>query len=159
MRVRIKSVYSMLSELHKQLLNNFQQNFPLTERPYLTIAEQLGVSEASVLQAFNELSEQHYISRVGPVIKPNHIGCSTLVAMAIPAQQLAAVAAVVSSYPEVNHNYERENDFNLWFVVIAEHAQHLQSVIAEIEQQTGFSCMQLPLIADYFINLGFALEW
>lgn len=147
----------MLTQLHKQLLNNFQRDFPLSERPYQVIAEQLGVSEESVITALTELSEQGYISRVGPVIKPNHIGNSTLVAMAVPAAQLTTVANIVSGYPEVNHNYERENHYNLWFVLIASNNVHLQSVIADIEHCTGFSTMQLPLVEDYFINLGFEL--
>ncbi len=35
----------------------------------------------------------------------------------------------------------------------------LQSVIEEIETQTGFKAMQLPLLADYFINLGFEMDF
>jgi len=32
---------------------------------------------------------------------------------------------------------------------------HLQTVIEAIELETGFKAMQLPLLADYFINLGY----
>lgn len=148
----------ILNELHQHLLNDYQHNFPCSEQPYQQIAEHLGVSEQQVLTALTELSERHLISRVGPVIRPNHIGMSTLVAMAIPEAQLESVAALVNSYQEVNHNYERENRFNLWFVVIAADQCHLQKILDEIEQRTGFSTMQLPLIKDYFINLGFELN-
>lgn len=147
-----------LTALHKALLNNYQQDFPLSPTPYMEIAAALEVTEAAVLQAFNELVDEHFISRIGLIIPPNQLGVSCLVAMAIPNEQLQTVAAIVSSYKEVNHNYERENAFNLWFVLIASNQQHLQSVLAEIEQKTGFLTMQLPLIADYFINLGFELE-
>jgi len=106
----------MLTSLHKQLLNNYQQEFPLSATPYLDIAESLGVTEEAVLAAFDELNQQQFISRIGLVIAPNNIGASTLVAMAVPEEQLQSVAEIVSLYPEVNHNYERENIFNLWFV-------------------------------------------
>lgn len=148
----------MLSALHKQLLNDYQQDFPLSPTPYRDIAEQLGVSEAEVLEAFQELSEQQMISRIGPVISPNSIGSSALVAMALPETDLPRVAEIVSGYPEVNHNYERENRFNLWFVAVADDELHLQAVIADIERQTGFKTMLLPMLADYYINLGFQLE-
>jgi siroheme decarboxylase len=148
----------ILTDLHKRLLNDFQCDFPLLERPYQAIADQLGVSEEHVLSALTELSEQRYISRVGPIIRPNHLGISSLVAMAIPAEQLEQVAEIVSSYSEVNHNYERENRFNLWFVVIAAHEAHLVSILQEIELRTGLTTMRLPLLDDYFINLGFELE-
>lgn len=148
----------MLSPLHKQLLNNYQQDFPLSPTPYRDIAEQLGVSEDEVLAAFQVLAEQQLISRIGPVIAPNAIGSSALVAMAVPDADLAWVAELVSSYPEVNHNYERENRFNLWFVLIADNDEHLHGVIADIEARSGYQTMLLPMLADYFINLGFELN-
>ena len=149
----------MLTPLHKQLLNDYQQEFPLSPTPYLDIAESLGVTEEAVLAAFDELNQAQFISRIGLVITPNHIGASTLVAMAVPGEQLQSVAEIVSLYPEVNHNYERENVFNLWFVLISKDDTHLQAVIESIELETGFKAMQLPLLADYFINLGFEIDF
>ncbi|MGY6277405.1 Lrp/AsnC family transcriptional regulator [Methylomonas sp. MgM2] len=148
----------MLAPLHKQLLNDYQQDFPLSPRPYRDIAERLGVTEDEVLQAFQALSEREMISRIGPVIAPNSIGSSALVAMAVPEADLLRVADVVSAYPEVNHNYERDNRFNLWFVLIADDASQLGAVVADIEAKTGCSAMVLPMLADYFINLGFELN-
>lgn len=147
----------MLSPLHQQLLNDFQQDFPLSPTPYLDIAQRFGISEAEVLTLFEELRDSKYISRIGPVIQPNCIGNSTLVAMAVAPDDLKSIAERISQYPEVNHNYERENRFNLWFVVIANDEAHLQSVIASIEKTTGYQTMQLPLLNDFFINLGFDL--
>ena len=147
-----------LNSLQKALLNNYQQDFPLSPTPYQDIADALGVDEADVLATLNELANERVISRIGLIIPPNQLGVSCLVAMAIPENQLQTVADIVSSYKEVNHNYERENRFNLWFVLIANNEQHLQKVLAEIEQKSGFLTMQLPLVADYFINLGFELQ-
>ncbi len=148
----------MLSPLQKKLLNDYQQNFPLSSTPYRDIAEQLDVSEDLVLAAFEWLAEQQMISRIGPVIAPNTIGSSALVAMAISDSDLDRVADIVNSYPEVNHNYERENRFNLWFVLIADSEAHLETVLADIETQSGYSIMVLPMVADYFIDLGFELN-
>ena len=148
----------MLTPLHKRLLNDFQRDFPLSSRPYLEIANALGVSEGEVLSALTELSDNNFISRIGPIIPPNQLGVSTLVAMAIPEQQLQTVADIISAYPEVNHNYEREHRFNLWFVVIATDSRHLQAVLDAIEQETGFKAISMPLLDDFFIDLGFKLD-
>ena len=149
----------MLSSVHKQLLNDYQHEFPLSPTPYKDIAYSLGVSEDDVLAMFNELSQEQFISRIGSVVEPNRIGVSSLVAMAVPPEKLKKVAEIVSQCPEVNHNYERENRFNLWFVVIAKDEVHLQSVIDEIEINTDFKVMSLPLLADYYINLGFEMDF
>ena len=148
----------MLTPLHKRLLNDFQRDFPLSSRPYQDIANALGVNEDDVLTALSELNDNNFISRIGPIIPPNHIGVSTLVAMAIPEQQLQAVADIISAYPEVNHNYEREHTFNLWFVAIASDAEHLQAILDAIEQETGYKTMSVPLLDDFFIDLGFKLD-
>ncbi|MBS3965296.1 MAG: Lrp/AsnC family transcriptional regulator [Methylomonas sp.] len=148
----------MLTSLQKRLLNDYQQAFPLSSRPFRDIAEQLGVAEHDVLTALRELSDRQMISRIGPVIAPNLIGSSSLVAMAIPDDDLERVAGLVSRYAEINHNYERENRFNLWFVAVGDNDEHLQSVITDIERQTGYPAMRLPMLADYFINLGFDLN-
>jgi len=148
----------MLTPLHKRLLNDYQRDFPLSPTPYQDIATELGVSEGEVIAAFAELDESDVITRIGPVIPPNRIGVSTLAAIAVPEAELESVAQLISAYPEVNHNYEREHRFNLWFVVIAADAQHLAQVLADIEQQCGYPVMSLPLLEDYFIDLSFKLD-
>jgi DNA-binding Lrp family transcriptional regulator len=148
----------MLSELHKHLLNDFQRDFPLVERPYLEIAKKLGVSEDEVLSALAELRDNRLISRVGPIIPPNRIGASMLVAMAVPEAELQQVAEVISRYPEVNHNYEREHRFNLWFVAVASSSAQLARVLDAIERETGYPTQRLPLLDDFFIDLGFRLD-
>jgi len=148
-----------LDELEKHLLNDFQDGFPLAERPFEVMARRLGTTEERVLETLRGLLADGMISRVGPVFRPNRVGASTLAAMAVPPSRLEQVAALVSAYPEVNHNYEREHEFNLWFVATAPNREHLAAVLAQIGERTGIPVMDLPMIEDYFINLGFPLQW
>jgi len=148
-----------LSELEQHLLNDFQHNMPLSTTPYADMARQLCVSEEAVMESMRTLQANGYISRVGPVFRPNKIGVSTLAAMSVPAQELELVANIISAFPEVNHNYERDHTYNLWFVVTAANEQQLNSVLHEIELQTQYSLMSLPMLENYFIDLGFDLKW
>lgn len=148
-----------LNEIEKRLLNDFQDGFPLTTSPFQDIAEQLGSNEQIVMNTLEQLQSNGLISRVGPVFRPNRVGASTLAAMAVPMERLEAVAALVSGYGEVNHNYEREHDLNLWFVATAADREKLNSVISEIETRSGLEVIDLPMIEDFYINLGFPLQW
>jgi DNA-binding Lrp family transcriptional regulator len=148
-----------LTDLQKHLLNDFQRNFPLSPTPYRDIADALGVTEREVLANLRELSEQRIVSRVGPVFAPNRVGASTLAALAVPEERLAEIADFVSSLPEVNHNYEREHRYNLWFVLTARDAAGLAEVLAEIERRTGLAVLSLPLLEDFHIDLGFPLDF
>ncbi len=146
------------SPLEQHLLNDYQRDMSLSATPYADMAKQLGVSEDKVLQSIQSLQDRGVISRVGPVFRPNRIGVSTLAAMAIPEQHLECVARIISAFPEVNHNYEREHEYNLWFVVTASSAEHLDIVLYEIEQHAEYPLMSLPMLDDYFIDLGFKLK-
>lgn len=149
----------MLTDLQKKLLNDFQRDFPISATPYADIATKLNVTENDVLQAFHELNDKNFISRIGAIIPPNQIGISTLAAISVPENQLEMVAKKVSSFNEVNHNYERENALNLWFVVIANDAEHLDNVIQAIEQKTGYNVLCFPLEKEFFIDLSFKMDF
>ena len=146
-----------LSALEKCLLNEYQRGFPLCASPYAEIGRQLGVSETEVIDTLRLLQQRGLISRVGPVFNPNRAGASTLAAMAVPEERLDAVAALVSACAEVNHNYEREHHFNLWFVVTAPDAARVRAVLDEIETRSGITVLDLPLERSFYIDLGFPL--
>lgn len=147
------------STLEKRVLNDFQHDLPLSATPFADMAQQLGVSEDEILNTVSKLQHDGVISRVGPVFTPNRIGVSTLAAMSIPEAELECVARIVSAFAEVNHNYERDHEFNLWFVVTASSEEHLEIVLHEIEQHAEYPLMSLPMLEDYFIDLGFNLQW
>ena len=142
----------------RRLLNEFQRDFPLVERPFAVLAESLDATEQWVLATLARQIEEGSVSRVGAVFRPGTIGASTLAAMAVPEARLAAVAQLVSARPEVNHNYEREHALNLWFVAAAEDGEKLTQTLAAIQEEAGLSVIALPLVADYYIDLGFDLD-
>ena len=148
-----------LSELEKRLLNDFQREFPLSATPFADLAQQLGVSQQEVIDRLCSLTERGAVSRIGAVLQPKRLGASTLAAMAVPKSQLDKIAAMVSSYAQVNHNYEREHHYNLWFVVTAGDEGELQHTLTDIEQHSGIPVLSLPMLNDYHIDLGFELQW
>ena len=148
-----------LGWLERHLLNDFQHDLPLVPRPFAELAEKLGTTEDNVIETLKILQAQGYVSRVGAVFRANTIGASTLAAMAVPEDRLEIVAGLVNSYTEVNHNYQREHHFNLWFVATATDDTTLHAVLQDIEQQTGLAVLYLPMLEDYHIDLGFELQW
>lgn len=145
--------------VEQRLLNNFQHDFPLSPTPYADMAASLGISEKQVLEILKRKKAEGVVSRVGAVFKPNRVGASTLAAIAVEEPELESVAAIVSGFDSVNHNYQREHRFNLWFVVTAENKQALAQELKAIEDASGYSILNLPMIADYHIDLGFDIKW
>ncbi len=146
-----------LTALEKTLLNDFQRGLPMTATPFADVAAQTGVSEEVVIDTLQSLQQRGLISRVGPVFAPRRAGASTLAALSVPENELDEVAGIVNEFAEVNHNYQREHDYNLWFVVTAPDQSQVDRVLAEIESATGLPVLDLPLERSFYIDLGFPL--
>ncbi len=145
--------------LQQQLIDAYQKGLPVCSRPYLEMANRLGTTEGEVIGALDELKTNGALSRVGPVFNHKKAGASTLAAMSVPEDELAAVAERVNAFEGVNHNYAREHKFNLWFVVTAPDQDQLQIALKEIELSGGYKVMSLPMVKSHFIDLGFKVKW
>ena len=146
-----------LDALDLRLLDEFQRDFPLAERPWTVLGARLGLDETAVLARLDRLRRLGCIARVGPVFAPKRAGASLLAALAVPPERLDAVADYVSAQPEINHNYAREHAYNLWFVLTAADEAALDAALARIEAATGLAVLRLPLEREYHIDLGFRL--
>lgn len=146
-------------QLARRLIDRFQRDLPLVPEPWAAMAAILGTSEAELLAALDELEAAGVLARVGATVTPHKAGWSTLAAMAVPGARLEAVAELVNGYAEVNHNYEREHHFNLWFVVTAPCKRRVEAVLAEIEARTGIAVLDLPLERAFKLDLGFQVPW
>lgn len=146
-----------LTPLERRLLDEYQRDLPLTERPFATMAEQLGCSEAEIIASLQGLRQRGLLSRVGAVLGARPPGASVLAALCVPETRLEQVAELVNGYEEVNHNYAREHVYNLWFVVVAADSARLREVLDDIAARSGLSLLELPLERAYHIDLGFRL--
>lgn len=145
-----------MNALDFHLLNEFQRDWPLVPRPYAAVGEKLGVDECRVLERLAALQRDGAVSRVGAVFAPGAIGASTLAALEVPEDRLGKVADMVSAFPEVNHNYEREHPINLWFVATSRSEDRLAQVLAAIEQRAQCGpLLALRLEEEFRIDLGF----
>ncbi len=148
-----------VNSLQKRLIDAYQRGMPVSPTPYADMAVCLGVGENEILSALKLLTDSGVASRIGPVFRSGSVGVSTLAAMQVPQARLEDVAALVNSYREVNHNYEREHRLNLWFVITADTEKRLQEILNGIEDSTALPVISLPMQASYHIDLGFDLQW
>lgn len=149
---------TVLGELEFKLLNDYQRDFPLIAHPFAELARGLGVGESTVIATLQSLQQRGLVSRIGAVFRPNVVGVSALAALAVPVDRLDEVAAMVSALTEVNHNYQREHHFNLWFVATASSVAHLHAVFKALELACGCGpVLVLPLLEQFHIDLGFGL--
>ena len=146
----------MLDTLDRAIINELQGGFPICETPYAEVARQLGTNEAELISRLQRLLDEKILSRFGPMYHAERLGGGlTLAAMAIPDEQFDTVAEQVNAFPEVAHNYAREHELNMWFVLATETPQRIDEVIGEIESSTGFDVINMPKEQEFFIGLRF----
>ncbi|KEF31765.1 MAG: Lrp/AsnC family transcriptional regulator [Gammaproteobacteria bacterium] len=148
-----------LDNTDKQLINLYQRNLPVCERPFQEMAQQLDIPESEVIDRLQSLQNHQVISRVGPVFEHHRAGASILAAVAAPTEQLDLVAARINRAPGVNHNYAREHTYNLWFVMTAPDEDTLDERLDELEHQLRLPMLRLPMVRQYHIDLGFDIDW
>ncbi len=143
-----------LDEIDRSLINALQGDFPLVAEPYRAVAEQLGLSEADLLQRLDSLLERRVLTRFGPMFQIERAGGAfVLAAMRIPEVDFERVAAQVNAFSEVAHNYRREHALNMWFVLATATPQGIGEAISAIEAATGLPVYAFPKEREYFVEM------
>ena len=148
-----------MDELDKTILNRIQTRFPLTSRPFESIALELGTTEAEVLTRVSRLKETGIIRRIGGNFVPGKVGfVSTLCTARVPEEKVELFARTVNTFSGVTHNYLRENSFNVWFTFIAPSMEVIRDNLARIAEKTGVKrILNLPATHVFKIKAKFDL--
>lgn len=135
------------------LVRRLQQDFPLSERPFLDLAQQFALTERSVIGHLRRLRTSGVIAHVGPRIAmapPRHV--TLLAALQVPPERFAAVAAQVNALDDVVHSSQREHAFNLWVVLACADAPALAARCRQIEHDLGLPLFCFPSQRDYRVD-------
>lgn len=158
-----------------RLLDRLHGGFPLVDRPFAQVSEELGQSEDEVIERLSRLLGQGVLTRFGPVFRIERAGgIFVLAAMSVPEARFDAVARAVNAWPEVAHNYRRESAtaaagrrsarkqstpaahgvaLNMWFVVAAESAVVAEEVLQRIEADSGVPVWRFPKEREFKVEL------
>jgi len=143
-----------MDELDRKIINTLQAGFPLCPSPYQQVAQSLEITESELIERIQQLLANGTLTRFGPLFNAEQMGGAlTLAALKVPEDRYDAVTEIVNSFAEVAHNYARNHELNMWFVLATETPAQIQQTIAAIEQQTGLPVYNMPKQREYFVNL------
>ena len=152
-----KPVRHKPDEVDQRLLNALQAGIALDRRPFLGIADAVGISEDEVLARMQVLKDAQIIRQVSAIFDTRALGYeSTLVAASYPEDGLFDAAAIINGHPGVSHNYRRTHHFNMWFTLAVEPDARLslEETLDILARETGATSMRiLPTITLYKINV------
>ena len=148
-----------MDELDYRILNVLQNEFPLSERPYEVLAQRLDISGDELWERVQGLVEKGVIRRMGASLDSRKLGySSTLAAISVPAERVDEAAEVVGRYHEVTHSYLRDDQFNIWFTVIARNNDRIASILEEIRSALSLepaTVLNLPVTKLFKLDARF----
>lgn len=152
-----------LSDTDRKILQRLQSNLPLTNRPFLDLANELDMDEDLIIERVKSMIENKYVRRLAPIINTQAIGNSaTLAAIKVPEDKIDEVSEIINGYSGVSHNYLRKGrnidiPLNMWFTMSAPSKDELEKNIKEIEDRTGMTVRCLPTTKKFKIGVKFKI--
>ena len=139
------------------LLNLVQERFPLTVRPFQTLAEVVGLDEDAVIACLTAAREAGVLRQISAIFDTAALGYrSSLVAMRVAPERLTEAAAAISAHPGVSHNYQRQHDFNLWFTIAVPANGSLEWTVDRLSRRAGQAPARLlPALKVFKIGVSF----
>lgn len=105
-------------DLKNQILLRIQKNFPLVDKPFLSIANELNTTEQEVIKLLNEAKNEKIIRQTSAIFDTKKLGyTSSLVAFEVALENMDDAIAILNAHPGISHNYERNHSFNIWFTI------------------------------------------
>jgi DNA-binding Lrp family transcriptional regulator len=133
----------MLTELEKRIIASIQKDMPVVERPYLKIAQDLGISETELLENLKALCERGVIRRFGATLRHQRAGfkANAMVAWKVDENRIEDVGQKMASFAQVSHCYRRNPTeawpYNLYTMVHAKDEQACREIARQMSHVTS----------------------
>lgn len=96
--------------IDQKLIKELQDNIPLTENPYQTLADLLGVSEDEIIRRLTVLKETGKLKRIGAILRHQKSGynANAMVVFKVPEATIEEIGRALAQSSLVSHCYERK---------------------------------------------------
>jgi DNA-binding Lrp family transcriptional regulator len=146
---------NQLDLLDRKILNEIQWLFPLTDRPFLEIAQRHNTTEIDIMNRISAMKENGLIRQINAIFDTRRLGYkSALIAFAVKSEKLDFVANEVNKHPGVSHNYERNHEFNMWFTLAIPPNSEMKATLHKMASLDGvIKYRLLPTLKMYKIGV------
>ncbi|MBM4049506.1 MAG: Lrp/AsnC family transcriptional regulator [Planctomycetes bacterium] len=126
-----------------RILKRLQHGLPLTSTPYADVARELGLRESAVRARLGRMLKAGAIRRISASIAHRKVGitANAMCAWRVPEERVEAVGAIMASFPQVTHCYQRPTrprwPYNLFTMIHGYRDAECEAVIRQIRRATG----------------------
>jgi len=133
-----------LDAIDRKIIIATQEGMPLSPRPYHTVAGELGVTPAEVMQRMQRMLDTGMIRRIAVV--PNHYAlgykANGMSVWNVPDEHLQAMGELIGALDFVSHCYHRPRHlpdwpYNLFAMVHGKDRSEVESKVKQIMELLG----------------------
>lgn len=138
-----------MDDLDRAIIALLQQEIPINETPYDSLAAQLNLSPEELLERLSSLQERGCLRRIGAVLRHQQAGftANAMGVWEVPPAEVERVGPIMASFPEVTHCYERPTfpdwPYNLYTMIHGKDMGECERVAQRISQRTGITRYRL----------------
>ena len=134
----------LLDDIDRRIIQATQAGLPLTTRPYSSIADQTGTTEAEVMRRMQRMLELGIIRRIGAV--PNHYAlgyrANGMTVWDVADEHIDELGAKVGQLEFVTHCYQRPRHlpdwpYNLFAMVHGKSREEVEAMARTIAELLG----------------------
>lgn len=128
------------SDIVARIGDRMQRHLPMVARPFLSVSEELGLDENTVLTGVTTLKKDGVIRTIAGIFDATRLGFfSSLVAFKVSEQHIETAVKYINTHPGVSHNYLRDHEYNLWFTLMTPDRQLFDKTVQHLARKAGTS--------------------
>ncbi len=139
-----------LDETDEAILRIMQDDIPLVSRPFLMVAEKLGIPEGEVMRRVQKMVDSGVVRRFSASIRHRKLGikANPLMAWRVPEERVEEAGNKLASFEEVTHCYERaivpgKWEYNLYTMIHGYDKESVEKLAGKLSRAVGIKDYQL----------------
>jgi len=143
---------SDLSIVDRAVINELQQDLPLSEKPFDLISARLSMNVDKFLSHCQALLQRGIMRRFSASINHNKLGftANAMACWNMPPDIIEAAGNKIAKFPEISHCYERQTSplwpYNLFAMIHAASKETCRAIANRIHSETGLGKNDLVLL-------------
>jgi DNA-binding Lrp family transcriptional regulator len=160
------------TEEDKEFIRELQKDLEITDRPFLKVAEKLGMSEEQIFEKLKYYEKIGVMRRYAAILRHRDAGfvANGMIVWKVPEDRIADVGEKLGAFPQVSHCYQRpvypDWPYNIFSMIHCKSEEEASQMAKEIKNQINVNDYRILFSArefkktrvEYFVEKEFSLE-
>jgi DNA-binding Lrp family transcriptional regulator len=139
----------LLSDLEKKVIASIQGDIPIVPQPYRVLADSIGISEETLIETLQTLTERGVIRRFGATLRHQKSGfqANAMTAWQVDEDRIEAVGQIMASFRAVSHCYRRDPaedwPYNLYTMIHGKDEADCRRIARKMAEKSGVETYML----------------